>query len=63
MKRIALVLSLVVPSAALAHPGHGSTPPESWTHYLTEPVHVGLAAIALIAAAAAWRRLRRRARS
>jgi hypothetical protein len=23
-----------------AHPGHGHTDPGSWTHYLTEPVHV-----------------------
>jgi hypothetical protein len=33
---------------AFAHPGHGDTEPESWTHYLTEPVHV----IGLIAAVA-----------
>jgi hypothetical protein len=32
----------------LAHPGQGDTEPESWTHYLTEPVHV----IGLIAAVA-----------
>ena len=24
---------------ALAHPGHGSTPPESVEHYVVEPVH------------------------
>jgi len=35
---------------AFAHPGHGDTEPESWSHYLNEPVHVlGLAAaIAII---------------
>jgi len=46
-----------------AHPGHGETDPGTWTHYLTEPVHV----VALIAAACvtfvavrSWRRMRRR---
>ena len=24
---------------ALAHPGHGSTPPDSAEHYVAEPVH------------------------
>ena len=24
---------------ALAHPGHGSTPPDSVEHYVVEPVH------------------------
>lgn len=35
---------------AFAHPGHGDTDPDSWVHYLTEPVHViGLvAAIAIV---------------
>jgi hypothetical protein len=38
---------------AFAHPGHGDTEPDSWLHYLTEPVHViGLvAAIAIVAVA------------
>jgi len=34
------------------HPGHGHTDPGSWTHYLTEPVHViplAFAAIAVVA--------------
>lgn len=34
----------LVPSVALAHPGHGTTEPETWSHYFTEPLH--LAAIA-----------------
>ena len=34
---------------AFAHPGHGMTDPASWTHYLTEPVHVVLAAVAISA--------------
>jgi hypothetical protein len=37
--------------ALLAHPGHGHTDPESWTHYLTEPIHVvplALAASAVV---------------
>jgi hypothetical protein len=65
MKRAtSLLASLVVsaPALALAHPGHGTTNPDSWRHYLTEPVHV-VTAIAGIAAAIgigwAWRRARR----
>lgn len=34
---------------ALAHPGHGDTDPDSWRHYLTEPVHVVVLAAALAA--------------
>ena len=63
----ALLASLwaIAPATALAHPGHGHTDPDSWAHYLTEPVHV--AAIAGIAALAvglgvAWRRARRTTR-
>jgi hypothetical protein len=45
--------------ALLAHPGHGHTAPESWTHYLTEPVHVipfALAAGAVVTGAWLGRR-------
>ncbi|HEY1558557.1 MAG TPA: hypothetical protein VGF94_27225 [Kofleriaceae bacterium] len=35
--------------AAFMHPGHGTTDPDSWRHYLTEPVHVvTLAALAVV---------------
>ncbi len=60
--RITALLSFV-PSMALAHPGHGTTAPESWTHYLTEPVHVAVAAAIAVGAVAlgtAWRRTSRR---
>ena len=41
--------------ALFAHPGHGTTDPSSWRHYLTEPIH-GIAAVAAIALAIAlWR--------
>lgn len=49
------------PTAAFAHPGHGHTDPGSWTHYLTEPVHVAAiaaAALVVIGSAVIWRRLR-----
>ena len=50
----------------LAHPGHGTTDPESWRHYLTEPVHV-LTALAIVALAVVtwrgYRRVTRRVRS
>ena len=51
---------LLLPATAFAHPGHGHTEPGTWTHYLTEPVHVAAvaAAIAVVAGSAlAWRRL------
>ena len=45
----------------LAHPGHGTTSPSSWSHYLTEPVHVVTlvaAIVAIVALAVALRRNR-----
>jgi hypothetical protein len=60
--RLATLLALV-PSIAAAHPGHGHTDPDSWRHYLTEPIHIaalaGVAALA-IGIGSAWRRARRR---
>jgi hypothetical protein len=41
--------------AVFAHPGHGSTDPSSWRHYLTEPLHVAVVVLAAIAAVALWR--------
>jgi len=46
--RLAALLALI-PNLALAHPGHGHTDPTSWTHYLTEPVHVALLSAAVVA--------------
>ena len=40
MKHLIVALTALAPAVALAHPGHGHTEPASWTHYLTEPVHV-----------------------
>ena len=58
-RSILVVLFLLVPALALAHPGHGETDPGSWTHYLTEPVHViVLAAVVAVIAAIGWRRSR-----
>lgn len=47
------------------HPGHGQTDPESWTHYVTEPVHaipLALAAASLVAAGWFGRRMLHRVR-
>jgi hypothetical protein len=47
------------------HPGHGHTDPASWTHYLTEPVHViplALAAGAVVSTFWFGRRLLARSR-
>lgn len=41
--------------ALFVHPGHGTTDPSSWRHYLTEPVHVIVVAAAIVAAVALWR--------
>lgn len=47
---------------ARMHPGHGPTEPTSWLHYLTEPVHSGIALVVAIASAivalAVWRKWR-----
>ncbi len=45
---------------ALFHPGHGTTDPDSWRHYLTEPLHVIVLAAAVVSVFAAWRVLRAR---
>jgi hypothetical protein len=48
-----------------AHPGHGHTDPESWTHYLTEPAHViplALAVGSIVAVGWFGRRLLARSR-
>jgi hydrogenase/urease accessory protein HupE len=66
VKTLAALFVTAVPAAAFAHPGHGATTtePESWTHYLTEPVHlvgiVALAAISIGVAGVVWRRQRQR---
>jgi hypothetical protein len=59
-----LVLSLLVASAAGAHPGHGQPgDPFGAVHYLGEPVHaLGGLALVCVALASAYV-LRRRARS
>jgi hypothetical protein len=47
---------------ALLHPGHGDTDPNSWAHYLFEPVHLGALLVVLalaIGIGAARRRSRR----
>ncbi len=44
---LALVLCLV-PLPVFAHPGHGHTEPDTWRHYVTEPVHV-LVLVAVVA--------------
>ncbi len=61
MKTWLITLSMLVPSLALAHPGHGSTPPSSVAHYLVEPEHSVLLLVAVVAAALIFldRRLRR----
>lgn len=60
---VVAALCSLVPATAFAHPGHGHTDPDSWQHYLTEPVHVIplalLAAIAIVAVMAVRSRVRR----
>jgi putative copper export protein len=47
MKILLVLLVCCTPALAFAHPGHGTTDPGSWRHYLTEPVHVAVIASAL----------------
>ena len=55
----ALIAALGFAATALAHPGHGTIPPEQPAHYL-EPVHVlPVLLIGLGGAAFAWRRSQR----
>ena len=41
--------------AAFFHPGHGTTDPSSWRHYLTEPMHVAVLVAAIAIAVGVWR--------
>lgn len=61
---LAAAATILVPTVALGHPGHGTTEPYSWAHYLTEPVHIlAVGAIAAIAIGLERARSRRRADS
>jgi hypothetical protein len=63
VKTLIAIATSLVPSIALAHPGHGSTDPDSWMHHATEPLHVALASAAIavvIVGSAAWWRSRNR---
>lgn len=42
---------MLIAALLAAHPGHGTTDPGSWRHYLTEPVHY---AVILAAGASVW---------
>ena len=55
-------LCSLAPATAFAHPGHGHTDPDSWRHYLTEPVHVIPLAVLAVIAVVAVMALRSRAR-
>jgi hypothetical protein len=53
MRRIAILLGVtLLPSVAAAHPEHGSGEALGVLHYLTDPFHVGLTAVALLGLAA-----------
>ena len=36
------VAAVLVPGAAIAHPGHASSGDFGIAHYLTDPIHVGI---------------------
>ncbi len=58
---IAGLLAVGVPVTALAHPGHhGSDWLQAVMHLLTEPDHLGMILLAIVAAAWGVRQLRRR---
>jgi hypothetical protein len=61
MKKIISSLILFVlcmPLISIAHPGHGETGGYTITHYFTEPVHIVVSVIALIAVIIGVRYLR-----
>jgi hypothetical protein len=59
-----LVLAVLFPSLALAHPGHGHTAPESASHWLAEPAHLGgLVVLAVALGLVAWAARRQGVRS
>jgi hypothetical protein len=53
-----IVFVLCMPFISLAHPGHGETGGFTITHYFTEPVHIVVALVALIAVVAGVRYFR-----
>lgn len=62
------IILAVSSSAALAHPGHGVTDPESVAHQIVEPVHavpwlllIGIALTLAATAGLLWKQHRRRA--
>lgn len=65
MKRTALfaALAALLATPAFAHPGHGAGGgSNALLHFFTEPEHVGLALLAVLAIAGAAALARRRAR-
>lgn len=53
-----VVTFLALPAAALAHPGHGHTDPNTLQHYLLEPQHLLLLVGGGFAIGLVFRRLR-----
>ncbi|MCA9074324.1 MAG: hypothetical protein R3B91_14635 [Planctomycetaceae bacterium] len=49
---LALITSTLVTTPLLAHPGHGTTDPQSVTHYVGEPVHALPLVLIVVAVAA-----------
>ena len=52
---IVLFVLLLNSTIAVGHPGHGTTDPSSFHHYMTSPLHVGMAVIVLTLIAASCR--------
>lgn len=62
LRSLFTLAATLAPATAMAHPGHGSTDPESLSHYLTDPLHASVLGLALglvIACSIGWRRHRR----
>ncbi|REJ89390.1 MAG: hypothetical protein DWQ34_06630 [Planctomycetota bacterium] len=51
---VATACFLACGAAALAHPGHGATDPETPLHYAAEPVHSLPLVLAALTCAACW---------
>jgi hypothetical protein len=59
LQLLALLVGLV-PVRAFAHPGHGHTDPDSWRHYLTEPIHILVLVAVVSIVLVSWLGYRRR---
>lgn len=55
-KGLLAISALLVSGVAIAHPGHGTFNGTEITHYLTSPVHIGVAIAVILLAIVLFRK-------